>query len=155
MGSSRPSRIDLHMLTALMWSTRSVCKRRGGGPGNGAVITTPDLTQVLSIGYNGPARGVPHDHCTNEVGNCLCLHAEENAIIRLRSSEAHPSLFTTSSPCVLCAQRIIQRDIEKVFYLNEYRSSDGLDLLRGQGVQVMRVFLQISPDLRAVISPLT
>jgi len=129
----RPSRESLHMKTALMWANRSLCKRLRVG----AVITSGDMKRILSIGYNGPAKGLSHDSCSGIQGNCGCLHAEENAILALRSFENEMIMFTTVFPCKMCAQRIVQAGICKVIFLSEYRNGDGGDVLRNCGVETV------------------
>jgi dCMP deaminase len=39
-------------------------------------------------------------------------------------------LFVTHSPCIHCARLIYLAGISKVYYINDYRSNDGLDFLR-------------------------
>lgn len=115
----------MHM--AVMWSCRSVCSRLRVG----AIITSGDMRQVLSIGYNGPARGLPHNSCTGNPGQCGCLHAEDNAIAQLSASHhRNLVLFSTAAPCVMCAQRIVNAGIRVVHYQTEYRNDAGLDMLR-------------------------
>src|SRR2546428_8125666 len=41
----------------------------------GSVITTGDLTQVLGIGYNGNAKGLPNRCDSDQPGNCGCFAA--------------------------------------------------------------------------------
>ena len=53
---------------------RSTCARLQVG----SVITTGDLTQVLGIGYNGNARGLPNRCDSTEPGSCGCLHSEQH-----------------------------------------------------------------------------
>jgi deoxycytidylate deaminase len=50
---------------------RSTCARLQVG----TVITTPDLTQVLGIGYNGNARGLPNRCDSTQPGACGCFVA--------------------------------------------------------------------------------
>src|SRR3989442_15005021 len=69
-----PDRIPLeevYMRMAEELAKRSTCARLQVG----TVITTPDLTQVLGIGYNGNARGLPNRCDTNEPGKCGCFVA--------------------------------------------------------------------------------
>lgn len=123
----RPSREGIHMATAVAWSKRSLCKRLQVG----AVITTPDMRQILSVGYNGPAMGLPHNRCREkEVGNCGCLHAEDNAIVKVDGSIPNKIMFVTESPCEMCAQRIIQANIVEVIYLGKYRTELGMEILK-------------------------
>ena len=64
-----PDRIPLeevYMRMAEELAKRSTCARLQVG----TVITTPDLTQVLGIGYNGNARGLPNRCDATTPGAC-------------------------------------------------------------------------------------
>jgi len=130
---SRISREQIHMATAYLWGQRSTCKRPNRKIG--AVITSEDMTQVLAIGYNGPAKGLPNDYCKGNEGNCGCLHAEMNAIAKADSTIPNKILFVTMSPCEMCASLIAQSKISMVWYLNKYRNNDGLKILCQCGIQ--------------------
>src|SRR5712692_590657 len=67
-----PDRIPLeevYMRMAEELAKRSTCARLQVG----TVITTHDLTQVLGIGYNGNARGLPNRCDTTTPGACGCF----------------------------------------------------------------------------------
>lgn len=128
------------MLNAWMWASRALCHRLKVG----AVITTPDMRRVLSIGYNGPARGLPHDRCRNTPGTCGCLHAEDNAIAAVDSTIPDKILFVTHQPCEQCAQRVVQANIGKVFYSTTYRSDAGADVLTQLGIEVQQLAISQS-----------
>ncbi len=69
-----PDRIPLeevYMRMAEELGKRSTCARSQVG----SVITTGDLTQVLGIGYNGNARGLPNACDATEPGRCGCFVA--------------------------------------------------------------------------------
>lgn len=70
------------------------------------------------------------------------LHAESNAIAKcarsVNSSEG-ADLYTTTCPCLECAKMIIQAGIKNVFYAEEYKSQDGLNLLVKAGIQVTQI----------------
>ena len=88
--------------------------------------------RVLSAGYNGTPEGVPD--CTEggcarcndktvEPGQfydlCLCVHAEENALItgaRFGTGLAGGTLYTTLEPCFICMRELAQAEINQVFY---------------------------------------
>jgi dCMP deaminase len=64
---------------------------------------------------------------------CRAVHAEANAITKCAkygSTTKNGTLYVTLSPCINCAKLIIQSDIKRVVYLEDYRDSTGLDLLR-------------------------
>src|SRR5437899_10399705 len=76
-----PDRIPLeevYMRMAEELAKRSTCARTQVG----SVIATHDLTQVLGIGYNGNARGLPNECDGPEPGRCGCIHSEANALIK-------------------------------------------------------------------------
>lgn len=122
--SERINKLEMFMQIAEVVAKRAVCER---GYKVGCVIAPTDLTSVLSIGYNGPARGLPHS-CRNEVGNCGCVHAEANALIKA-PYDRDLMMFTTLAPCENCARLIINSRVLSVIYRQPYRLNTGLLLL--------------------------
>lgn len=109
---------------------RSTCSRNQVG----SVIATPDLTQVLGIGFNGNAKGLPN-HCDSpEPGRCGCLHSEANALIKAGAQMMDKVMFVTTSPCVMCAKMIVNSNVARVYYRDAYRDGAGLEVLREAGV---------------------
>lgn len=72
--------------------------------------------------------------CLNIPGACTCIHAE----IALFEKVIPDVLIVSHSPCVKCAQEIIKHGIKTVLYKHEYRIKDGLVLLEGYGVKVVK-----------------
>lgn len=132
----RPSFQSIYMNLARELSKRSTCKRLQVG----TVITTTDYRKVLAIGYNGNASGLPNTCDKDEPGNCQCLHSEENAIINCDAPrEIKKVVFVTHLPCVLCAKRLINLgNVEVVYYENDYRIKDSIELLRMVGINVRK-----------------
>lgn len=132
--SSRPKFESIYMKLALNLAERSTCMRLKVG----TVITSVDYRKVLAVGYNGNASGLANKCDRDEVGNCGCLHSEENAVINCdspRTWEKH--VFVTHLPCAMCAKRLINLgNVKKVFYLNPYRLTESITLLEQVGVQV-------------------
>src|SRR3984893_10917569 len=131
-----PSRIPLeevYMRMAEELAKRSTCARLQVG----SVITTGDLTQVLGIGYNGNARGLPNRCDSKEAGNCGCLHSESNCLIKAGAQIPGKVMFVSASPCVMCAKMIINTNVGRVYYREAYRDPAGLDVLRQAGVEVI------------------
>jgi dCMP deaminase len=90
--------------------------------------------RIQSIGYNGTPSG-SDNKCENEDGRTTddVIHAEENAILKMAKSNDSSDgsvLFVTHSPCIHCARLIYLAGISKVYYINDYRSNDGLDFLK-------------------------
>jgi dCMP deaminase len=132
---AEPGRIPLeevYMRMAEELAKRSTCARNQVG----TVIANADLTQVLGVGYNGNARGLPNACDSTEPGRCGCIHSEQNALIKAGAMLAGKVMFVTTSPCVMCAKMTINANVARVFYRSAYRDSAGLDVLRRGGVEV-------------------
>lgn len=132
----RPSFESIYMELATQLSRRSTCRRLQVG----TVITSVDFRKVLAVGYNGNASGLANGCDREEPGNCGCLHSEENAVINCDAPRGVEKIvFVTHSPCAMCAKRFINLgSVKRVYYKNEYRSKDGLLLLKSVGIEVRR-----------------
>ncbi len=109
---------------------RSTCARNQVG----SVIATGDLTQVLGIGYNGNARGLPNACDSDEVGRCGCLHSEANCLIKAGAQIPGKVMFVTVSPCVMCAKMIVNSNVARVYFRDAYRDPAGVRVLTSGGV---------------------
>ena len=122
---------------ARIWAENSYCERRKVG----ALLVKDNM--IISDGYNGTPSGfenVCEDE--NDVTKPYVLHAEANAISKVAksgNSSDGATLYVTASPCVECAKLIIQSGITRVVYRDEYRLTDGVDLLRRAGIEVEKV----------------
>ena len=70
------------------------------------------------------------------------LHAESNAISKCAkwySSTQGATLYVTLSPCFDCAKMIIQAGIKRVCYLEQYRTTEGLDFLKKNNIIVEQI----------------
>lgn len=119
---------------ASVWAKNSYCTRRQVG----AILVKDRM--IISDGYNGTPAGF-ENVCEDENGvtKPYVLHAEANAITKVAksgNSSLGATLYVTASPCLECAKLIIQAGICRVVYKEEYRITDGVDLLRRAGVQV-------------------
>lgn len=103
-----------------------------------ALITNADGTQIYSMGINGgPKGGV---QCLCSLGEkYTCIHAEANAIAKCTSLDENKVMFVTLSPCVTCAALIANSGIKRLFYIEDYKSDLGLNLLRAQGIGVTKL----------------
>src|SRR5205807_4704626 len=131
-----PDRIPLeevYMRMAEELAKRSTCARLQVG----SVITTGNGTQVLGIGYNGNAKGLPNRCDSTQPGKCGCLHSEQNALIKAGAQPPGKTMFVSASPCVMCAKMIINTNVARVYYREAYRDPAGLDTLRQGGVEVI------------------
>jgi len=92
----------------------------------GAVIVR-DRT-ILSTGYNGSIRGMPHcDEVGHmmENGHCVAtVHAEANAILQAAKNGVRidgATLYTTASPCWPCFKLIANSGCVRIVYGEFYR----------------------------------
>jgi len=73
---------------------------------------------------------------------CRALHAEENAIISLaktgRASAENNVLYSTTFPCTLCANKIVQSNIKRVVYSEPYTMPEAERLLKNKGIEIER-----------------
>jgi dCMP deaminase len=124
---SRPSHEELCMRYALLIAQRSTCARLSVG----CVIASADFRKIISMGYNGNAAGLTNACDSSEPGACGCLHAECNAVVNCDSPRGVPKIvFCTHSPCKMCAKMLVNLgDVQFVYYSEEYRIRDGLEVL--------------------------
>jgi dCMP deaminase len=145
----RPSWDQYFMDIAAVVAKRGNCRRR-----QVAAVIVKDR-RIISTGYNGTPRGVRNcceggcARCAGDappganLGECVCSHAEENAItqaayhgIALRGS----TLYSTLSPCLICAKMIINAGIVEVVYGDEYEFGEQTRvLLHEAGVRYRRL----------------
>lgn len=123
-----------------VWAQNSYCKRRQVG----ALIVKDKM--IISDGYNGTPSGF-ENMCEDENGltKVYVLHAEANAITKVAksgNSSNGATLYVTAAPCIECAKLIIQSGIKRVVYRDEYRVTDGVDLLARAGIEVEQIDLK-------------
>ncbi|KAJ2931850.1 hypothetical protein H1R20_g5245, partial [Candolleomyces eurysporus] len=125
----RPSWDAYFMTLASLASRRSNCMKRRVG----AVIVRDN--RVISTGYNGTPRGLVNcneggcSHCNGVFPSmslpieCLCLHAEENALLEAGRERvgSNAVLYCNTCPCLKCTVKIIQTGIKTVVYNLAYK----------------------------------
>ena len=126
-----------YLQMAAVWAKNSYCKRRQVG----ALIVKDRM--IISDGYNGTPSGF-ENICEDESGATkpYVLHAEANAITKVAksgNSSEGATLYVTASPCMECSKLIIQAGIKRVVYKDEYRLTDGIELLKKAGITVEKV----------------
>lgn len=114
--------------------------------------------RIISTGYNGTPRGVrncneggcPRCNAMTESGTkldeCLCSHAEENAItqaayhgVSLKGS----TIYTVFSPCLMCSKMIINSGIREVVYGDIY----------AMGEVYLRLLAEAKVEVRSIHEP--
>lgn len=126
--------------------TRATCPRRHVG----AIIVRD--RHILTTGYNGAPRGLPHcpadgekhdwpDGCLR-AGHCIrSLHAEQNALLqaaRLGVSVEGATIYVTCQPCNACAKMILNAGIVKVIYEGDYPDEFSKEVFRDANMEVLR-----------------
>jgi len=133
--------LDIRYLRmAQIWAENSYCKRRQVG----ALLVKDKM--IISDGFNGTPSGFEND-CEDENNKSkpYVLHAEANAITKVarsNNSSEGATLYVSTSPCIECAKLIIQSGITRVVYNQQYRITDGIDLLKRAGIEVVFIDLQ-------------
>ena len=105
----------------------------------GAVIVTSDNTQVLALGYNGDHKGGPNCRDSMVPGSSGLIHAEINALIKCDyNNPKDKKMYVTLSPCEVCAKAIVNSGIKEVIYLERYRDTKGICILKDSGLTVRK-----------------
>ncbi|KAH7350625.1 cytidine deaminase-like protein [Rhexocercosporidium sp. MPI-PUGE-AT-0058] len=147
----RPTWDQYFMQLASLGAQRSNCMKRRVG----CVIV--EDKRVISTGYNGTPRGLKNcadggcPRCNEGqssgvgLGTCLCLHAEENALLEAGRGRIRKGtiLYCDTCPCLTCSIKIAQVGISEVVYSQGY-SMDG---------ETADVFKQAGVRLRQFIPP--
>lgn len=152
----RPSWDSYFMALASLAAQRSNCMKRRVG-----CVVVRDK-RVISTGYNGTPRGLRNcgeggcGRCNDGGGSggalatCLCIHAEENALLeagreRMREGAV---LYCDTCPCLTCSIKIVQVGVGEVVYSQGY-SMDGetAAVFREAGVRLRQFVPVSSPHL--------
>ncbi len=149
MKTVRPDWDTYFMEIAKVVATRSNCCRR-----HVAAVVVKDH-RIISTGYNGTPRGVTNcfeggcPRCNSDIpsgeglADCICAHAEENAIVQAAYhgiSVKDSTIYTTYSPCPYCTRMIINSGITEVVYKDLYSIDKvSFDLLKQAGVHTRQL----------------
>ncbi|KKY34320.1 putative deoxycytidylate deaminase [Diaporthe ampelina] len=142
----RPGWDNYFMTLASLAARRSNCMKRRVG-----CVVVSHNRRVISTGYNGTPRGIRNcgeggcSRCNQGLGSghglatCLCIHAEENALLeagrdRLREGAV---LYCDTCPCLTCSIKIAQVGISEVVYAHGYSmDTDTAAVFREAGVRL-------------------
>ncbi len=148
MTGPRPGWDAYFMSIAAVVSTRSTCLRRKVG----AVIVKD--RRIISTGYNGAPRGVPHcseTGCLREKLGipsgerheiCRGSHAEVNAIAQAAAVGASTSggaLYCTHEPCSFCTKAVINAGLVKIVFVLPYPDELARMLRDEAGMETVRL----------------
>ena len=141
----RPSWDEYFLDVAKLVSKRATCLRRSVGS-----VLVKDK-RILATGYNGAPAGLKHCFdigCIRQKLKipsgerhelCRALHAEQNALIQASLygiSVKGSSLYSTCTPCVICAKMLINAGIKEIFVSDGYPDKMALDFLKEAKIKV-------------------
>ncbi len=137
MARDRSSWDQYFMDIATQVATRATCDRKHVG-----AVLVRDRT-ILSTGYNGSIRGLPHcDEVGHmmENGHCVAtVHAEANAIIQAAKNGVGidgATMYTTASPCWPCFKLIANSGCRRIVFSEFYRDPRIFEFASRLGIEL-------------------
>jgi dCMP deaminase len=136
----RASWDEYFMSIAQVIATRSTCPRKYVGA---AIVRN---RTILSTGYNGSIRGMPH--CSDvghmmEDGHCVAtIHAEANAIIQAARNGVNidgATIYVTASPCWSCFKQVANAGVVRIAYGEFYRDQRIFEIAKQIGIELVHV----------------
>ena len=98
--------------------------------------------QIISNGFNGTPSGFDNRCENGDFTKPEVLHAESNALMKIArstNSSLYSTMYLTCSPCFDCAKLIIQSGIRRLVYSEDYRDSEGIELLRQTPIIIEKI----------------
>jgi dCMP deaminase len=138
MPNDRSSWDQYFMDIARQVASRATCDRKHVG-----ALLVRDRT-ILSTGYNGSIRGLPH--CDDvghmmENGHCVAtVHAEANAIIQAAKNGVaidDATIYTTASPCWPCFKLIANSGCQRIVFGEFYRDPRIFEFAAKLGIELV------------------
>jgi dCMP deaminase len=136
----RASWDEYFMSIAQVVATRSTCPRKFVG-----AVLVRNRT-ILSTGYNGSIRGMPH--CSDvghmmEDNHCVAtIHAEANAIIQAARNGVMiegATNYVTASPCWNCFKQLANSGVTRICYGEFYRDERIFEIAKQIGIELAHV----------------
>ena len=131
---------DYFMNIAKEIASRSTCDRKHVGS-----LIVRDKT-ILSTGYNGSIRGMPHcDDVGHMMENDHCvatIHAESNAVLQAAKNGVMidgSEIYITASPCWPCFKMLVNAGIKKIYYGEFYRDDRIFDVAKKLGIELVHI----------------
>ncbi|EXJ93021.1 hypothetical protein A1O3_01577 [Capronia epimyces CBS 606.96] len=152
----RPTWDAYFMTLASLASQRSNCMKRRVG------CVLVHNARIISTGYNGTPRNLTNCNeggcarCNNAssggsaLSTCLCLHAEENALLEAGRERIRDGtiLYCDTCPCLTCSVKIAQVGVKEVVYTQGYNMDDASRrVLKEAGVELR----QFSPPKSGLV----
>jgi len=131
---------DYFMNIAKVIATRATCHRKFVG----AVLVRDRM--LLSTGYNGSIRGMPH---CSEVGHMMendhcvaTIHAEMNAILQAARNGVNidkSTVYVTASPCWNCFKALMNSGVTRICFGEFYRDDRIFKVAEELGVELVHI----------------
>ena len=138
MEKKRLSRTSYYLLMAKFASYRATCTRAR----HGCVLVDKKSHRVISIGYNGTPPG--KSHCADDGVGCLLvddhcvrtIHAEIQAIAKIRGVFDSIIAYTTGTPCINCYKALVACNVKEIHCSEQYTDLNRDELVKFYGVQL-------------------
>lgn len=147
----RASWDEYFMAIAHQVATRATCDRKHVG----AVLVRERM--ILSTGYNGSIRGLPHcDEAGHmmENGHCVAtVHAEANAILQAARNGVAiegAALYTTASPCWPCFKLVANAGCRRIVFGELYRDTRIFEFAHELGIELVRLESPAEPPMLTI-----
>lgn len=142
---SRKSKDEYFLSLAELIANQATCVRRSVG-----CVLVDKLGHVLSTGYNGVARGLPHcneGHPCEGAGmskgegldKCEAIHAEQNALLQCGDVENIHTCYCTASPCIHCLKLLLNTSCKRIVFREEYYHARAKELWLQSGREWMKL----------------
>ena len=134
------------MQIAAVVASRATCDRKHVG----ALLVRDRI--ILSTGYNGSIRGMPHCDDVGHImenGHCVAtIHAEANAILQAARNGVRiegADMYTTASPCWPCFKLIANAGIRRVIFGEFYRDERIFEVAQKLGISLVDLSAKTRP----------
>ena len=121
-------------------ATRATCPRKAVG----CVLVRDNM--ILSTGFNGSIRGMPHCDdvgCMMENNHCVAVvHAEANALVQAARNGVAidgAEAYVTASPCWNCFKMLANAGVKKITYAEFYRDDRIFAVAEKLGIEMVHL----------------
>ena len=103
----------------------------------GCMALKKDFSKIASFGYNGSFSGAEVNPLTGTEEDSLnpgesgFIHAEVNMIAKFKEYDPENYIILLSlSPCIMCTKILINAGFKHVYWLDDYRNLDHLQIFK-------------------------
>lgn len=91
--------------------------------------------RIISQGYNGFLPGCPHQSIIRDNHEQATVHAEQNALCDCakRGVSCNGAVaYISHYPCLICTRLLLASGITHIYYINDYKNDDLVEVLCSQ-----------------------